>query len=105
MPSSAVCERDLARLAVAVVQQLAGVLVPQRLGDAVHQLLVDLGADQPLGADAERRGLADARIGVGGDGVPGEERIALEQRVDFGPAIGTSSQPEAAHSSATEPVG
>ena len=63
-------ERDLPRLAVAVVQQLAGVLVPQRFGDAVHQLLLDLGADQPLGTDAERRGLADARIGAGGNRCP-----------------------------------
>src|SRR5687767_163659 len=74
-------EGDCPALAVAVVQQLAGVLMPQRLGDAVHQLVVDLRADQPLRTDAQRLGLTDAWIRVGRDGVLCEERIPLEQGV------------------------
>ena len=59
-------------------QKAGGVLVPERAGDLVDRLLLDLGPDQPLGADAEGLGRRYVEIGAGLDREAAEEGILLD---------------------------
>ena len=57
------------------VEERPRVLVPERPGDAVNEFLIDIGPDDPLGADAERRGFVHPLVGAGRYDGLGEEPV------------------------------
>src|SRR3954447_9464508 len=70
-------------LGVTRIEKLAAVVVPDRLGDLVDEIRVDLLAGDPLRTHADGLGFADALVSGGGHRVGREEARGREQLVGF----------------------
>ena len=69
--------------------------MPQGPGYPVDQILIDIGGDDPLGADAQRRGRRHARIGALGNDGGGKGRMGKANPGRLGPVDGKQTNAEA----------
>jgi hypothetical protein len=84
----AVERRNLAdnlSLVMTIVEQAPGIFVPQRPGQAVNQIVGQVGRNQPLGANRKCLGCGHVEISPGLDAVFVEEGKALAQPLRLRP--------------------
>ena len=92
-------------LGVADIEKLAGVVVPQCLGDLVDQFIGFLGACNPLRSDRYRRRAIDTFISPCGNIALREEPVLVGQPLAASPSMGTNLIGVEEASSTTAPVG